>query len=585
MLRLGKLLGEGASGKVYAIQGQAGTAAKLYHSPEEARRYDAKIEAMLAKPPELMPGSHGGGLYPQIAWPTGRLHDRAGSFIGFLMPEIDFARSTSLVNLLQKNSRKLEGISEYYGYRVLVARNLASVFSELHRSGHHMIDMKPANLRFYPAVSWMAVVDADGFSIAGANGRIGALQLSDEYIAPESWNRKPGELGLEQDLFALAAIIFQLLNNGVHPFAGTVSGSAATDLQTRIVQGHYPYAISPRRGMTPSTASIHRMFRRSTRAMFDAAFLTVQRPSAMEWRDHLDELVAQLTSCAERPGEHVHFGGGCGFCGHEARIDAVRVQTRRVVRPRVQARPRPYQPPRPKFVMPPRPVAPHPTYALVLQRKRKSLALGGAVLAMLLGGVAIGSDQLWELMPRQAFAETAATPTTSFAGVLTPFAEPHEYFLLAEGGKPAATLHDGPGQQYAALSSVDPLEPLFGSATATADDGSVWAMVIGSDGVSGFVPKAMLINSESVLRTIACPSGRTCEDGAVAASERAVGIRYRELYARSAPVARAMLAARQDAWQAQRQACGGAEIPVACRLRVAAARWTQLDEYALGTTK
>ena len=132
-------------------------------------------------------------------------------------PEIDFARSTSLVNLLQKNSRRVEKLSEYYGYRVLVARNLASVFTELHRAGHHMIDMKPANLRFYPTVSWMAVVDTDGFSIAGADRRIAAEQVSDEYIAPEAWKRPPSDLGLDQDLFALAVIIFQLLDNGVHP--------------------------------------------------------------------------------------------------------------------------------------------------------------------------------------------------------------------------------------------------------------------------------------------------------------------------------------------------------------------------------
>jgi DNA-binding helix-hairpin-helix protein with protein kinase domain len=283
-VRLGKLLGEGAAGKVHAIEGMPGSAAKLYHNEAECRRHEAKIEAMIASPPELPPARHNGIRYPQIAWPEAKLHDRSGRFIGFLMPEIDFGRSTSLVNLLQKSSRRIEKLSDYYGYRVLVARNLASVFTELHRAGHHMIDMKPANLRFYPSVSWMAVVDTDGFSIQGAHGRIPADVLSDEYIAPESWQKPPRELGEAQDLFALAVIIFQLLNNGLHPFAGAAGGSAqATDLQARILEGLYAYALMPRPGVAPSTASVHRMFRRGTRVLFDSAFQPRgQRPRAEE---------------------------------------------------------------------------------------------------------------------------------------------------------------------------------------------------------------------------------------------------------------------------------------------------------------
>ena len=123
-LRLGKLLGEGAAGKVHAIEGAPGSAAKLYHGEAEAKRHEAKIEAMIANPPDLPPATHERISYPQIAWPEAKLYDRGGRFIGFMMPEIDFARSTSLVNLLQKNSRRIEKLSDYYGYRVLVARNL-----------------------------------------------------------------------------------------------------------------------------------------------------------------------------------------------------------------------------------------------------------------------------------------------------------------------------------------------------------------------------------------------------------------------------------------------------------------------------
>ncbi len=580
LLRLGRPLGEGASGKVYALDGRPGHAAKLYHDAEEARRYEAKIDAMLTKPPELPPAEHGGAIYPQIAWPTAKLHDRAGCFIGFLMPEVDFARSTSLVNLLQKNSRKLEGISDYYGYRVLVARNLASVFAELHRAGHHMIDLKPANLRFYPAVSWMAVVDADGFSIAGSNGRIGALQLSDEYIAPESWKRKPGELGLGQDLFALAAIIFQLLNNGVHPFAGTVSGSAGTDLQTRIVQGHYPYAAAPKPGLTPSTASIHRMFRRATRAMFDAAFLSAQRPSAADWRNHLDQLVAQLTPCAARPAEHVHFGAGCGFCGHEARVDGVRAAPRRPVAPRRAA----------TAQLPTRVVLPlqHVVARGAPMRRRRQPAMAGFVLsssiaAALFAGFAIASDQIWEQwLLRRASAATLEIPAPSFGGRVTPLDAPLDYLILPPPGAERLAVREGPGEGYAMIGELDASQELLGTGSGMASDGTRWMLVTLADGVSGFVPERSLIERGAVVRPLACPAGKVCLDGAVVATEAMLGSRYRELLGRSNPERRRTLEAGQRVWESARRACNDVAVPASCRVEAGVARLSALDDLAIG---
>ncbi|MBR0553924.1 hypothetical protein [Stakelama marina] len=145
------------------------------------------------------------------------------------------------MNLLQRSSQLNEGISEYYGYRVLVARNLAAIFHELHAAGHHMIDLEPANLHFYPATGWIAIVDTDGFSISRPFGRNGASMVRDDYIAPASYDRKAEKLGEPQNRFALAVIILQTLNNGIHPFSGTSEEgfSHPSDIQTRIRKGLY----------------------------------------------------------------------------------------------------------------------------------------------------------------------------------------------------------------------------------------------------------------------------------------------------------------------------------------------------------
>src|SRR5262249_20095276 len=157
--------------------------------------------------------------YVQIAWPSALLRDKGGSFVGFLMPEIDMKAATELENVLQKVSRRVRGIPELYGFRVILASNLAALMAELHRNGHYFIDMKPVNVRFYPGMWYLAILDTDGFSIQGTK-RWTAQQFSEEYIAPEAKGLAPGQLGIEQDLFALAVIVFRLLNNGVHPYQG-----------------------------------------------------------------------------------------------------------------------------------------------------------------------------------------------------------------------------------------------------------------------------------------------------------------------------------------------------------------------------
>lgn len=60
--------------------------------------------------------------------------------------------------------------------------------------------------------------DCDGFSIQGEQARFPAEFVSEEYIYPEGMAQSCEDMGEEQDKFALAVIIFKLLNNGIHPF-------------------------------------------------------------------------------------------------------------------------------------------------------------------------------------------------------------------------------------------------------------------------------------------------------------------------------------------------------------------------------
>lgn len=247
---------------------------------------------MLAARPNLPPFSYNGRTYVQIAWPVGTVCNEQGYFVGFAMPEVDIQESTELGHIFYKAMRIRKGIPDFYGAHVLLAANLAALLAEVHGLGHYMINVNPINMRFYPRAWYMAILDTDGFSINGHRRRYPARYFTSDYIAPESRGKAPQMLGLEQDLFALATIIFQLMNNGIHPFHGIdLHNNQPTTLQERIFAGLYAYGLTPSLQVRPLQQSIHECLEHVTRRLFDRAFLsTDMRPTAIEWRDHLRNL-------------------------------------------------------------------------------------------------------------------------------------------------------------------------------------------------------------------------------------------------------------------------------------------------------
>jgi hypothetical protein len=291
---------------------------KLYKEPTRLAEYDRKINSMLAEPPILPPVSTNGRQYIQLAWPIAKITDGNNKFRGFAMPKVELQESTALENILQKSSRRKLNLPESYRARVLLAANLASLVSVIHEKNHYLVDMKPLNMRFYPAISYIALIDTDGFSISGPP-RIPAQHCSDDYTCPEAKNRTAAELGLQQDLFALAVIIFQLLNNGIHPFSGIDSTNSTfpTSRQERIFAGLYVYGFAGHASAAPAFGSIHDFLEGDTRRLFDRAFLPGQsRPTSREWATHLRQLIVdkRLVTCVQNPREHEHFSAGCGLC-------------------------------------------------------------------------------------------------------------------------------------------------------------------------------------------------------------------------------------------------------------------------------
>ena len=92
-------------------------------------------------------------------------------------------------------------------------------------------------------------------------------------------------MGEEQDKFALAVMIFKLLNNGIHPFSGVprINDEEMLSIQNRIEQYHYAYGLWPDTYQAPHPYSIHEFFDKKTLELFERAFVRGgKRPTAEE---------------------------------------------------------------------------------------------------------------------------------------------------------------------------------------------------------------------------------------------------------------------------------------------------------------
>jgi serine/threonine protein kinase len=321
-------LGRGGEAIIYAAElGGKVYAAKIFH---DALNVDIrKIQAMLNNPPSQMSQQVAGATYPMYSWPLGILYDKKSRPVGFLMPLIDLKQSFTLDYYYDQGLiGKLNSVNEYaLSYRVEIAMHLSEMVADLHEHQHYFIDMKPQNIRVFKTTHAVTLIDCDGFSVfdPASNQRFPATMYSSDYIAPEvlKQNSPATKLGEEQDLYALATIIFQLFNWGIHPFQGIVKPGLG-DFDTNDEKAKallYPHGLIPHPQIKPRAQSVHSCFDDVTRQMFDQAFIGVAsaRPKARQWADHLRNLYEsrQLAKCPTFPNDIKHMrwaGKDCPQC-------------------------------------------------------------------------------------------------------------------------------------------------------------------------------------------------------------------------------------------------------------------------------
>ena len=310
-------LGRGATANVYRVHFDGkDLAAKIYHQGKLFNK--DKIRAMLENPPSDCDVISHGQEYPQFAWPLFIIWDKTGNEVGFLMPLVDTHESFTLDHYYDLGLfKKLQSHDEAaLSYKLEVAKNLSRLVADLHRHGHFFIDCKPQNIRVFKQNHVVTLIDCDGFSIKGKNKTFPAELLSTDYIAPEAQrnNTLPADLGELQDRYALAVILFQLLNRGTHPFQGLLTDNSLSvnTNDEKAAAGLYPYGIVPNPRIKPRPQSTHHLWCEETRILFEQAFANgspAARPSAREWADHFEILLTtkSIVRCEKHPNDVSHM--------------------------------------------------------------------------------------------------------------------------------------------------------------------------------------------------------------------------------------------------------------------------------------
>jgi DNA-binding helix-hairpin-helix protein with protein kinase domain len=326
----------GGAGEIYSIDAKPGLVAKIYHTTTTSQahlaQYRRKIQWMVDNKPALPPIPADYRDIVQLAWPEALILRRS-RFVGFAMQKIAFDRTLELDYLLNRRQSAQEGFDADFGKLVTVSFNLAALINCLHDKRIAIVDLKPMNVKVYKAELYVSILDCDGFHIATDEFRADAPQVTPDYLAPE-FQDGPVAYPEAQDRFALATIIFRLLNYGIHPFAGmsTDHDHSPPELAGRIRQGLYPYGQVAHARARKVPASVHEAFPDRLRELFDRAFTSAGhgRPSALEWVRALEVYASkhsgQMSPCSKG---HLRFSGGpCPTCMREELIRGAEMRRR-----------------------------------------------------------------------------------------------------------------------------------------------------------------------------------------------------------------------------------------------------------------
>lgn len=306
---LGKRLGRGGEGDVYAMPSRADQAVKVYkevlrHSREGKVR--AMVESRLAERTTL------------VAFPAAIATDHAGAFAGFSMRLVSGYRA--IHELYSPKSRKIQFPKADYRFLVRTAQNVARAVATVHQAGCVIGDFNHSGV-LVSLDATAALIDADSFQFS-LNGRSYPCVVgTEDFTPPELHGKNLSQIERTHahDNFGLAVAIFQLLAMGKHPYSGRYSG-ADLSLGQAIAQHRFAYSLlrqNATRTIPPPGSVQLDDFPQPIALAFEAAFGldAVARPDPSTWIKLLGELETSLRRCPATPTHYFPLvAKACVWC-------------------------------------------------------------------------------------------------------------------------------------------------------------------------------------------------------------------------------------------------------------------------------
>ena len=204
-----------------------------------------------------------------------------------------------------------------------IARNLAGAVAALHRHGLIVGDLNSRNV-LATDQGRVGIIDADSFQIRDPDSGVTHRGLvgTPEYTPPRLQNRDFADVDRtqEDDLFALAVMLYQLLVQGSHPYAGTQAQASSPEnanIAGRIALGRFAHDTSAG-GEASATANTELIWTDlPLKKQFKAAFQDGRpRTTAQAWVQALSQAAARVRRCRTNR-LHWHFTRRCTWCRYQ----------------------------------------------------------------------------------------------------------------------------------------------------------------------------------------------------------------------------------------------------------------------------
>jgi len=301
-------IARGGEGAIHNVNGRSDIVAKIYRSDKVSAEKERKLIKMIAHKPDQT-------MLDQIAWPQDVLYDASRQFAGFVMSKMSVNEDLNVI-YEYGSSAKYPDIS--WENRIRIAENLCAVLHSLHGRGHVCGDLNPKNISVDPNTGYVIFLDTDSYHIQDGVDIYRCDVGIPQYLPVEIQMKMRGGNTLatvqlptfsqDTDNFALAIHIFQLLMNGVHPFACTIipnqSSVTAPQPADNIVKGEFPFMQNLPGVKIPPYAPEITILPKNIQSLFERAFIDGhsspgRRPLPEDWHTALRDLRQSLKQCKQ----------------------------------------------------------------------------------------------------------------------------------------------------------------------------------------------------------------------------------------------------------------------------------------------